>query len=154
MIRTPQSTLVRSLARGISSDSGGIDPGTMHFIANRLRAYFAPASTLPPPGIARGMTGNRNVTVTSQQSPNSAPTASAIIQLKPASGAARAQWKFPQTFSKQPTITATPIQLNPNGIASEISIQGQLRQTANGVTIQSSDPNDTRFVHVQAIQGT
>lgn len=124
--------------------------GNDHRIANRLRRYFAPSSTLPPPGSTRGLIGNRNVTQTSQNSPNNTPTDAAIIQLVPGSPVATAVWTFKTKFTNPPVVSAIALTTSLTGNPQEITVAGQLNKGDSGVTLQSSDPGDERFLHVTA----
>src|SRR5580700_7110705 len=141
--------MIRRFMSGQHSGSGGvqISSGDVHFIANRLRRYFAPASVLPPPGIPRGSTGNRNVSITSNASPNYTPNDQATIHFK----GGVAVWRFTTKFQKPPICKATAIgQLAPGGTpeVNEIYLQGP--GTNQSIIFHSSDPNDNRFLHVHA----
>lgn len=127
-----------------------------HRIANQLRRYFAPASTLPPPGSTRGSTGNRNVTQTAGNSPNTTPTDNAIIQLIPTATpgtGATANWKFSTPFKNPPTVTATALTSYMNGmmviVAQELYLQGKGANV--GAIIHSTADDDARFISVHAI---
>lgn len=125
--------------------------GNDHRIANRLRRYFVPASTFPPPNSVRGATGNRNVTLSAQNSSNSAPTDSAIIQLIPGGTVATATWTFKTKFNSPPIVSAIALTTSATGNPQEITIAGQLNKGDSGVIFQSSDPGDARFLHVTAV---
>lgn len=130
-------------------------PGDDHRIANRLRRYFAPASTLPPPGSTRGMTGNRNVTQTAQNSPNTTPTDNAIITLIPTASAgtgATANWKFSTAFKNPPTVTATALTAYTHSgsiVAQELYAQGPGSNV--GAIIHSTADDDARLIFVHAV---
>jgi hypothetical protein len=124
-------------------------PGSnAHRLANQMRRYFAPASTLPPPS-SSGY-GGRNTTATANNSQNTTPTDNAVIQFK----AGKLVWRFKTNFQFTPTVTATAITANQNGpqeltlftLASARNAGG-----GGGVIIQSSDPTDTRFVNLHAV---
>jgi hypothetical protein len=114
-----------------------------HRTANRLRQYFAPASMMPPPGITRGSTGNRNVALSSQASPNYSPNDQAIIKLH--NGVA--VWHFSTVFKNPPICHA--IALGQQGTSvQEIYLQGI--GTPTGQVFHSTDPTDQRYIHVHA----
>ena len=115
-----------------------------HAMANKMRRYFLPSSTFPPPGLARGVTGNRNVALSAGNSPNSNPTDSAVIQLVNGT----AVWKFKTGFNNPPTVTANGITINTHGV-SELTAQGY--GNAEGAIINSSDTGDNRLIFVHAL---
>lgn len=118
-----------------------------HRTANRLRRYFAPASIFPPPGSARGSTGNRNVAISSQNSPNYTPNDQAMIKLQ--NGVAT--WHFSTTFNSPPICKATAIGVRMsmgNPVANEIYVQGV--GTPTGQIFHSTDPTDNRYIMVHA----
>ena len=119
-----------------------------HRMANLLRPYFSPASVFPPPGSTRGQTGGRNVTQSSENSPNTTPTDSTILAFIPHSGGAIAVWKFATGFTAKPSVTANAQKANTNG-PQELNV---IQITPQGAIIQSTDPADNRLVHVQAVQ--
>jgi len=130
--------------------------GNDHRIANRMRRYFAPASTLPPPGSTRGSTGNRNVSQTAGNSPNTTPTDNAIIQLIPTATpgtGATANWKFSTPFKNPPTVTATALTSYMNGmmviVAQELYLQGKGANV--GAIIHSTADDDARLISVHAV---
>lgn len=138
MIRTPQQAKERR-----------VTPGEVHFLANRLRRYFAPASIFPPPGSTRGMTGNRNVSISSGIQANTAPTDRSVIRF----GGGRAIYRFTTSFKNPPIIKAIAVTANPNGpqeitLAGYASVRGGGNVTA--VILQSSDATDSRLLHVSA----
>jgi hypothetical protein len=138
----------RSFAKGLQS-------GDVHKLANRLRRYFAPNSVLPPPLSLPTRTGNRSTAITSANSANNRPDDSTIVQLKPGGTAASAVWTYSTKFNNPPIVTATAVSANPTAPA-ELTIRGigspsdSVTRAVTGVIVQSSDPNDTRFVHVHA----
>lgn len=138
MIRTPRK-------RGGPST---LTPGDFHLIANRLRAYFAPASIFPPPGVLRGQTGNRNVSVTSQNAPNYTPNDQAVIPL--VNGIA--VWHFKTPFNNPPVSKATAIGVNldthGNPVVAEVYAQGL--GTSTSVIFKSSLTTDNRLLFVHA----
>jgi hypothetical protein len=119
-------------------------PGQIHYIANRLRRYFAPASIMPPPRTPRGTTGNRNVALTANNSPNSNPTDSAVLQFK--NGVA--VWHYSTTFKNPPIATATAITQGLHG-PQEIFVQGF--GTNNSIIFKSTDTSDARTIFAHAI---
>ena len=132
----------------------GFSPSKVQQLANRLRPYFAPASVLPPPGIPRGSTGNRNVSLTSGQSPNYSPTESTIVRLgSPNSTAARVTYNFKNKYKNPPVISHIVVGAYSGSSATppEITLLGMIPRANNGVTIQSSAPDDTRFVHINIV---
>jgi hypothetical protein len=133
MIRHPQPRSVRLSQQQASR-------GQTHRLANDLRRYFAPASTLPPPGIVRGATGNRNVSVTSLSSPNYTPNDQTRVQLRNG----RAQWHFTTKFTYPPSVHATAELQNGT---QELVID---ELTPTGVVIRSSDATDHRIIHIHA----
>jgi hypothetical protein len=115
-----------------------------HAMANKMRRYFLPKSVFPAPGSTRGMTGNRNTSLSAQNSPNSTPTDSAVIRLVNGT----AVWKFATGFVTPPTVTANGITVNTHGV-SELTSQGY--GNAEGAIINSSDTADNRLIFVHAI---
>lgn len=145
-------SLIRSLKEKRERRAGQTPTHTM---ANRMRRYFAPSSTLPPPGSTRGQTGNRNVTQTAGNSPNTTPTDNAIIQLIPTGTpgtGATANWKFATQFQSPPTITVTPIGFYRNGsgtiVPQEVIAQGKGSNV--GAILHSTADDDVRLVMVKA----
>ena len=139
MIRTPQQ----------ASDKRKTSAGDIHFIANRLRRYFAPASIFPPPGSTAAMTGNRNVSISSGIQANNPPQDTQVIRL----GGGRAIYRFATAFKNPPIIHAIAVTANPNGpqeitLAGYASVRGGGNVTA--VILQSSDATDSRLLHVTA----
>lgn len=144
--RSPQEKRDARLARG-----------NTHRVANQLRRYFAPNSVLPPPGSTRGATGNRNVTQTAANSPNTTPTDQDFIQLVPTAtpgNGASATWRFSTQFQNPPVVTATFVGKYPGGSGGsagtpqELHLQG--RGNTVGAVILSSADDDARLIHVQA----
>ena len=118
-----------------------------HRLANKLRRYFAPASFLPPPNIPRGTTGNRNVAISSQNSPNYTPNDQAMIPL--INGVA--VWHFATQFKNPPICKATAIGVRVSGgspVPNEIYLQGV--GTPTGQIFHSTDTTDNRYIHVHA----
>ena len=138
--------IIRSLKQ---KQEASVSSPQVHRMANQMRRYFAPRSMLPPPGSVRGATGNRNVSLTAANSANAAPSDSAIVKLQAGSSVASALWAFTTKFNNAPIITAIALTTNPNG-PQELTIQSTLNKGGPGVIIQSTDPADTRLVHVTA----
>lgn len=116
-------------------------------MANRMRPYFAPASFLPPPGITRGSTGNRNVAISAQHSPNYTPNDQAMIKMQ--NGVA--VWTFSTVFKNPPICKATAIGVRMSGgnpVANEIYVQGV--GTPTGTIFHSTDTSDNRYLMVHA----
>lgn len=137
-----------NMARGQSSDAM-LTPGTVHVLANRLRRYFCPVSLFPPPGINRKTTGNRNVAVSGEISPNTSPMDSTIVQLVPApmgGTTATVRYRFATKFKNPPVVAAMPISAGAGGL---LVLQG--RPDRAGAVVNSSDPTDNRLVHLIAI---
>lgn len=115
-----------------------------HAMANKMRRYFLPSSTFPPPGITRGQTGNRNVALSAATSPNSNPTDSAKIQMVSGVGI----WHYSTSFNNPPVATAIPIGQLSDGSTPGIYAQGP--GTANSIIFLSANPADTRLLLVHA----
>jgi len=145
--------LIRSLKEKRERNSS---QQSTHQQANKMRRYFAPASTLPPPGSTRGATGNRNVTQTSGNSPNTTPTDNQIIQLIPTGTpgtGATANYKFGTAFNNPPTVTVTALTFYKDGggniVAQELVAQGKGSNV--GSIIHSTADDDDRLVFVHAV---
>jgi hypothetical protein len=146
--------VIRKFMGGSQTSSRGLSTSTadIHFIANRLRRYFAPASVFPAPKSSRTATGNRNTTISANNAANTGPSESALVQLNQDTGtAALAQYNFKNKYKNPPIVTVTAVGANPNG-PQELTLQGLIPRANNGVAIQSSDHTDTRFVHI-TVQG-
>jgi hypothetical protein len=139
MIRQPRSQRQKT---------GTPSAGQVHHIANLLRRYYAPASLMPPPGLTRGSTGNRNVAITSDAAPNYTPNDQATIRL--VNGVAI--WRFSTAFKNPPISKATAVGVlldgGGNPVANEIYAQGI--GTRTGVIFHSTDTSDTRLIMVHA----
>ena len=132
--------------------SRGEDRVNIGAIANRLRRYFAPVSTLQAPLSGRTMTGNRNVSISAGLSPNNVPDETAIVQLE--NGIA--VYNFKNSYNKPPVILPSAIGLAGDSNAHELYIErlGYRSGTAppSGAVIHSTYASDNRyvFVHVAA----
>jgi hypothetical protein len=137
--------------------SRGEDRVNIGAIANRLRRYFAPVSTLQAPLSGRTMTGNRNVSISAGLSPNNAPDDSGIAQL--INGVAVVSFKT--KFGNQPVVTAHPIGAPSSGAGSGQAgpalfndALGYRSGTAppQGAIIKSTDTTDTRYIFWHAVE--
>lgn len=145
MIRMGMKWAHGGAARGIS------DPMNMHFIANRLRRYFAPASTLQAPLSGRTATGNRNTAISAAISSNNAPDDCGIAQLI----GGVAQINFKTQFGNQPIVNVHPIGEPPSAGTTLYSAALGFRSgggPANGAVIQSTDNTDARYIFWHAVE--
>lgn len=145
MIRKGMAWGSGASARGIS------DPPDIHFIANRLRRYFAPSSTLQAPLSGRTATGNRNTAISAAISSNNAPDDCGIAQLI----GGVAQINFKTQFGNQPIVTVHPIGTPPSSGTTLYSAALGFRSgggPANGAVIQSTDNSDARYIFWHAVE--
>lgn len=135
----------------------GITPVDIGLIANKLRRYFAPVSTLQAPLSGRTTLGNRNVSISAALSPNNAPDDCGVIQLT--NGVAVVSFKT--KFGNTPVVTAHPIGKPSSGTGSGMAgpalfsdALGYRSGTAppQGAIIKSTDTGDARYVFWHAVE--